>query len=593
MLSLSTQLISFSAILFLYLPTICHSCTGKIDLVLCMDGSGSVGFNDYIEVQKFTKDFITEFSNQGKSFDGENGLKIGVSGFASGNYPFTDGLTHDYDTATAAAMKKRTSGGTRPDLCFDTAQKWLMSPGKGMRPDAEKIIFIITDGAPNNVGAAKKSSDNCIADGILIIGVGVATGSGTSNDDAIKEMITPPTADNYIKVDDFQGMKKRLQAISEAVCPIDCAGTWNAWGPCNPNTGERIRTFQVQDAAKDGGEECPKPETESCAIDCAYSYSGYSKCETTPTPGAYYGPWSQSRTVTVSQQPMNGGKACPAGDSKACTPSVCYTATSDLPGFKTIANIKSIETLPSGHPSSPSELTGDESALFYAYANGQSGSTMNQPGVSKFMVLRDSTATHTSLVILNGKSSSPTGSYKLKITFEEDKSKNVPAGFWSPKTEIPMPVADEPGPASGGAKCATTSSQDCYDEYDAAARKGRVNWSWGKTTTSGGTWGPLPIQGWCVNLVVGDISGTDSFVIEDYVGSFTTGRSVDAAAMDYGLKLCAHMCVCSGETCGTGKTRKLSIYFVVGWCCLVISFFLFFLLHFYSLCQFFLLFLFK
>ena len=45
-----------------------------------------------------------------------------------------------------------------------------------------------------------------------------------------------------------------------------------------------------------------------------------------------------------------------------------------------------------------------------------------------------------------------------------------------------------------------------------------------------------------MKLVVGDISGTDSFVIEDYVGSFTTGRAVDVAAMDYGLQLCAHMC---------------------------------------------------
>ena len=167
---------------------------------------------------------------------------------------------------------------------------------------------------------------------------------------------------------------------------------------------------------------------------------------------------------------------------------------------------------------------------------------MNQPGVSKFMVLRDSTATHSSLVILNGKSSSPTGSYKLKITFEEDKSKNVPAGFWSPKTEIPMPVADEPGlpvvvlnVPQRVVKIATMNTM-LRLEKEGLIGVGE------KQTTSGGTWGPLPIQRWCVKLVVGDISGTDSFVIEDYVGSFTTGRAVDVAAMDYGLQLCAYMC---------------------------------------------------
>ena len=46
-------------------------------MVLCLDGSGSIGFNDYKKVQTFAKDFIEEFSNQGKSFNGEEGLKIG------------------------------------------------------------------------------------------------------------------------------------------------------------------------------------------------------------------------------------------------------------------------------------------------------------------------------------------------------------------------------------------------------------------------------------------------------------------------------------------------------------------------------------
>ena len=64
----------------------------------------------------------------------------------------------------------------------------MMSSGQGMRADSTKIIFLVTDGAPNHEAAAKTSSDACIADGILIIGVGVATGSGTTNDNEIKKV---------------------------------------------------------------------------------------------------------------------------------------------------------------------------------------------------------------------------------------------------------------------------------------------------------------------------------------------------------------------------------------------------------------------
>ena len=74
---LPSHLVPLLAFFFCCLPQCTFACSGKIDLVLCLDGSGSIGFNDYKKVQNFAKDFIAEFSNQGKSFNGEEGLKIG------------------------------------------------------------------------------------------------------------------------------------------------------------------------------------------------------------------------------------------------------------------------------------------------------------------------------------------------------------------------------------------------------------------------------------------------------------------------------------------------------------------------------------
>ena len=655
---LPSHLVSLLAFFFFCCLPQSFACSGKIDLVLCLDGSGSIGFNDYKKVQNFAKDFIAEFSNQGKSFNGEEGLKIGgtfvlrsvehfaqwehlyfiaafvllyssctslrrlyfftavvllcgactslqrvsffaalfaqfsssllvcgsnafslshslprsVMEFSSNNNKFTDNpvLSSDYAVTQAAAMKNRVNGGTRPDYCLNDAKAAMASSAQGGRADAEKIIFLVTDGAPNHAQNAKKASDECIAAGILIIGVGVATGSGTSNDNEIKKMISPPIADNYIKIDDFDDMKKRLQSISEAVCPIDCAGTWNEWGACDSATATRTRTFQVTDAAKDGGEDCPVPETESCAVDCEYSFSGWTKCTTTPTAKAYYGPWGQSRTVTVTQQPQNGGAACPSGESRPCQQSICYDVTSEDASFPSILNVKAIESLPTNHPArtrtdcggavasglpqGPDGCGLTESELFYAFdaTSKQSKSTVATPGTSKFMVLRDSDAHHTSFVILNGPPSSGEASYKLKIKFINDmKGQQAPTTVWNPETSLPLLVKDAPQIGSGGT-CVATGGKDCYNKYNANSRNGRMSWSWSGSETSGGTFGPLPLHGWCVNVQVGDTKGVDSFQVEDYVGAYTTSRAINQEAMDYGINICVKLCTCEGEACGTG-----------------------------------------
>ena len=53
---------------------------------------------------------------------------------------------------------------------------------------------------------------------------------------------------------------------------------------------------------------------------------------------------------------------------------------------------------------------------------------------------------------------------------------------------------------------------------------------------------------WCVDLVVGDVSGIDAYRLLDYVGSYTTNRDVSPEAMDYGTSLLscyiyAYLCV--------------------------------------------------
>ena len=279
------------------------ACTGKIDLIICMDASGSIGFQDYITVQNFAQDFIEEFSSSGKSFNGDEGLKVGVFMFASSNVKLTSNpdLTADYDVARAAPKKKRRSGGTSPEDCFDDARASFKSASGGARADSTKLVLLITDGEPNSPTKANAASANLIKDGVLILGVGVAVGSGPNADKKIKDMISKPVDQNYVYIDDFDKMKAQLADITKMVCPIDCEGVWSDWSACDPGTGTRSRTFVVSKQAADGGDSCPPPETESCDIDCGYSYSGWSECgQAKSATSAFLGPWEQVRTVTTN-----------------------------------------------------------------------------------------------------------------------------------------------------------------------------------------------------------------------------------------------------------------------------------------------------
>ena len=239
------------------------ACTGKIDLIICMDASGSIGFQDYITVQNFAVDFIEDFSSAGKSFNGEAGLKVGVFMFASSNVKLTSNpdLTSDYAVATAAPKKNRKSGGTSPEDCFDDARASFMSAAGGARADSTKMVLLITDGEPNNPSAANAASAQLIADGVLILGVGVAVGSAPNADKKIKDMISKPVDEHYVYIDDFDKMKQQLAEITKMVCPVDCEGDWTEWSACDPSSGTRSRTFIVSKQAADGGNDCPAPES--------------------------------------------------------------------------------------------------------------------------------------------------------------------------------------------------------------------------------------------------------------------------------------------------------------------------------------------
>eukprot|EP00994_Dinema_validum_P001480 NODE_12_length_4287_cov_46.545540_g8_i0.p1 GENE.NODE_12_length_4287_cov_46.545540_g8_i0~~NODE_12_length_4287_cov_46.545540_g8_i0.p1 ORF type:complete len:1262 (+),score=238.62 NODE_12_length_4287_cov_46.545540_g8_i0:81-3866(+) len=99
--------------------------------------------------------------------------------------------------------------------------------------------------------------------------------------------------------------------------PVNCVGEWEGWGRCSKTCGggTRWRNYDVKTKAKDGGTACSfkdkARQSERCytspcpqPVDCEGGYSPPTPCSKTCGGGV------QTRTYTITQQPLNGGRRC-------------------------------------------------------------------------------------------------------------------------------------------------------------------------------------------------------------------------------------------------------------------------------------------
>jgi len=109
-------------------------------------------------------------------------------------------------------------------------------------------------------------------------------------------------------------------------CPVDCDGSYGAWGPCSATCGggEQHRTYAITKAAANGGSDCPalsQKQTcnaDACPVDCAGSWGQFSLCSKTCGAG------TMSRSFTVGTKTEHGGVACPASpDEQPCKLQSC------------------------------------------------------------------------------------------------------------------------------------------------------------------------------------------------------------------------------------------------------------------------------
>ncbi len=125
----------------------------------------------------------------------------------------------------------------------------------------------------------------------------------------------------------------QTQACNTSPCSIDCqVSEWSNWSDCSTSCGDgtQTRTRYVTVPPQNGGASCPlliesQPCNKgACPVDCQVSWSNWNSCS------ASCGGGIQTKTGTITQQPLNGGASCPTDltQSQACNTQACPNWTS-------------------------------------------------------------------------------------------------------------------------------------------------------------------------------------------------------------------------------------------------------------------------
>jgi hypothetical protein len=181
-------------------------CNGDLDVMILMDGSGSVGAKGF----DFEKEFVHEFVN---AFNmGDSSAKIGLilfSYYITIRAQMTEdqvALLQAVDETEWEAYNTNTAG------ALGTAMEVLMAGG---REGAQSVVVVLTDGMPNDSEATAMMAEKVKEKARLIF---VAVGPNLDMDYLYQLASFPPEM-NVLTSKKFKGMTDDLMPILSDVCP--------------------------------------------------------------------------------------------------------------------------------------------------------------------------------------------------------------------------------------------------------------------------------------------------------------------------------------------------------------------------------------
>jgi len=186
-------------------------CNSKLDIVLLFDGSGSVGSNGFKEEVAFGQKLIKRINL------GPDTAKVGIVKY-SADVSIVSPLSFDLETIetkvsemTWSAQSTRTSVGMSYALDALTA---------GGREDADSIVFVISDGMPDDGKATSLIAEKVKRSARLIF---VAVGNNLDQESLDKWASFPPEQ-NVWHAERFRKLDLQLAEFVAGMCPsLSCS----------------------------------------------------------------------------------------------------------------------------------------------------------------------------------------------------------------------------------------------------------------------------------------------------------------------------------------------------------------------------------
>lgn len=207
-------------------------CAAKVDIILMLDGSGSIGQDGFDAEKKFADTFVSAFDNQIAQFSiiVYSGPKTWSAYSACFDDPDVDMVNtcginkiqdfSDDSDATRAAIQalEWPSGSTFTSVALQTAVTELQLS----RPDAPAIVVLVTDGAPLSALKTTAAAANVRDAGARLMVVPVqGRGLTDKSRDFLHTLASEPKADNYLPLDDVSLLLSvsSVDQLMASACP--------------------------------------------------------------------------------------------------------------------------------------------------------------------------------------------------------------------------------------------------------------------------------------------------------------------------------------------------------------------------------------
>ncbi|XP_031423894.1 integrin alpha-M-like [Clupea harengus] len=196
------------------LPSSLEECKAT-DIAFLLDGSGSVRDYQFRTMKTFVKDLIRKLLKQNTKF-----------AFAQYSWDCIIHINFNQFQKTGWERQvdniQQKKGGTYTAKAIKTVVDSVFDSSAGARPDANRILIVITDGQSSDYN--QYPSVTALADTKNIIRYAVGVGNAFNNQRALNELrgiASSPESDHMFKVDSFEALDKISNALEKSIIAIE------------------------------------------------------------------------------------------------------------------------------------------------------------------------------------------------------------------------------------------------------------------------------------------------------------------------------------------------------------------------------------